>query len=179
MLSCYPTCALVFCSGYDFFVHSHSQEKIPEDCEDSGDDSNGYMEAMGRSNETIPISYLAEKDDDIVSVLSSRSNRSNREVETVSSRQSVRAISQRQSPHNSSPSDSPTTPCSRNSSPKSVKSSGKMQTSMLRLLSTRAIESISNSLPISTFASNDNSSISSIETDEETTVCFIPYLTSK
>lgn len=157
-------------------MHSHSQEEIPEDCEDSGDDSNGYMDE--RSNETIPISFLAEKDDDIVSVLSSRSNRSNKEVETVSSRQSVRAMSQRQSPHNSSPSDSPTTPCSRNSSPKSVKSSGKIQTSMLRLLSTRAMESVSNSAPISPFATNDNSSISSTETDEETTVCFIPHLTS-
>ncbi|XP_057794846.1 putative E3 ubiquitin-protein ligase LIN-1 isoform X2 [Salvia miltiorrhiza] len=124
-------------------------DEIPEECEDS----DGCMEAMERSK---------EKDDDIVSVLSSRSIRSSKEVE----RQSVRATSRRQSPHNSSPTDSPTTPCSRTSSPKSAKSSGKMQTSMLRLLSTRAMDSVSNSLPI---LCNDNSSISSTETDEETT----------
>ncbi|KAH6823024.1 hypothetical protein C2S53_020427 [Perilla frutescens var. hirtella] len=143
--------------------------EIPEECEDSGDDSDAYTEAMDRSNEMIPVGFLAEKDDDIVSVLTSRSIRSNKDVETASSRQSLRAVSQRQSPHNSTPSDSPTTPCSRTSSPKSARSYGKMQASMLRLLSTRAVDSISNSLPISPFPCNDNSSISSTEADDEMT----------
>lgn len=155
--------------------YSHCQDEIPEECQDSGDESDAYMD---RSNGIIPIGYLAEKDDDIVSVLSSRSIRSNKDIETASSRRSLRAMSQRQSPHNSSPSESPTTPCSRTSSPKSAKSFGKMQTSMLRLLSTRAMDSISNSLPISPLACNDNSSISSTEADEEMAVCFKPYLAS-
>lgn len=154
------------------------QEPIPEECEDSGNESDAYMEAVDRSNAVVPVAYLTEKDDDIVSVLSSRSIRSKKDIETTSSRQSLRAMSQRQSSHNSSPSESPTTPCSRTSSPKSAKSSGKMQTSMLRLLSTRAMDSLSNSLPVSPLACNDNSSISSTEADEEMAVCFKPYLAS-
>ncbi|XP_047958972.1 putative E3 ubiquitin-protein ligase LIN-1 [Salvia hispanica] len=116
-------------------------DENPEECEDSGEDSDGCLGAMESSK---------EKDDDIVSVLSSRSNRSSsKEVE----RQSLRGTSRRQSPHNSSPAGSP---CSRTSSPKSARSTGTMQTSMLRLLSTRAMDS----------------NISPSDTDEETTEQF-------
>ncbi|KAL8059222.1 hypothetical protein ABFX02_03G071700 [Erythranthe guttata] len=70
--------------------------------------------------------------------------------------------SRRESSRNSSPK----TPTVTNSSPKSVKKPGNIQTSMLRLLSTRATDS--NSLPISPLSCGDNSSISSTDSDEET-----------
>lgn len=165
-------------TGYSLPVHSHCQEEIPEECEDSCEYPDAYMEAMDRSNEIVPNSFRAEKDDDTVSVVSNRSIRLNKDVETTSSRQSLKVMSRRQSPHNSSPTDSPTT-CSRTSSPKVAKNSGKTQTSMLRLLSTRAMDSsISTSLPVSPLAGNDNSSISSADSDGEMTVCFKHYFTS-
>ncbi|KAI3464828.1 hypothetical protein Pfo_021491 [Paulownia fortunei] len=90
--------------------------------------------------------------------------------ETTSSRHKVKVKSQRQSPQNSSPMDSPKTPSPVTSSPKAATNSGKTQTSMLRLLSTRAMDSsISTSLPVSPLSCNDNLSISSTDSDGEMT----------
>lgn len=148
------------------YLHLHFQGEI----QDSDDDLDAYIETGDRSDEIVPYSFRAEKDDETMSVLSNRSIRMKQE-ETTSSRQTSHVKSERQSPHNSSPS-------TRTSSPKSSKNLGKIQTSMLRLLSTRALDSsISTfSQPVSPLSCCDNSSISSTDSDGETTVCFSSYI---
>ncbi|KAK6115202.1 hypothetical protein DH2020_007471 [Rehmannia glutinosa] len=147
-------------------------EKIPEGCEDSTEDADAYMEAKYKSHENVSNTFHAETDGDTMSVASNRSLRHKKDEETTCSRQQRIKVnnSQRQSPQNSSPLDSPKTPSTKTSSPKTSTSSGKTQTSMLRLLSTRAMESqISNSQPVSPLSCNDNSSISSTDSDGEIT----------
>ncbi|KAK6115218.1 hypothetical protein DH2020_007487 [Rehmannia glutinosa] len=118
-------------------------EKIPEGCEDSTEDADAYMEAKYKSHENVSNTFHAETDGDTMSVASNRSLRHKKDEETTCSRQQRIKVnnSQRQSPQNSSPLDSPKTPSTKTSSPKTSTSSGKTQTSMLRLLSTRAMES--------------------------------------
>ncbi|KAL0351756.1 UNVERIFIED_CONTAM: putative E3 ubiquitin-protein ligase LIN-1 [Sesamum calycinum] len=132
--------------------------EMPEECEDSGEDTDDRMEAKDRSPETVSNSFRAEKDDDTRSVVSSRSISRNKDEETTSSRQSIKVTTSKQSPQSSSPVDSP----------KAATNSRKMQNSMLRLLSARAMDSsISNSLPVSPLSSFDNSSFSSADSDGE------------
>ncbi|KAL0438418.1 UNVERIFIED_CONTAM: putative E3 ubiquitin-protein ligase LIN-1 [Sesamum latifolium] len=135
-----------------------ASEEMPEECEDSDEDRDDHMEAKDRSPETASNNFRAEKDDDTRSVVSSRSISRNKDEETTSSRQSIKVTTCKQSPQRSSPVDSP----------KASTNSRKMQNSMLRLLSARAMDSsISNSLPVSPLSSFDNSSFSSADSDVE------------
>ncbi|KAL3845328.1 hypothetical protein ACJIZ3_002731 [Penstemon smallii] len=142
-----------------------------EEIHEESEDYDAYMESKDIEVENVSNDFRTEKDYDSRSVVSNNSSiRSKLEEEITSSRQIVKVNSRYQSPQSSSHMDSPKTYSTKIPSPKVGKSSRKVQTSVLRLLSSRAIDSpISTSLPSSPLSSQDNLSISSTDSDGEMT----------
>lgn len=116
--------------------------------------------------------FRTEKDDGASSYVSN-SSRKVKDEEATTERQLVMDNICRQSPSNSKTMNSPRSP-RKISSPKAGTNYVKgPTTSVLRLLSTRAMDSrISASLPDSPSLCDDNSSISTADSDGEVTVCF-------
>ncbi|XP_073052869.1 putative E3 ubiquitin-protein ligase LIN-1 [Primulina eburnea] len=145
-----------------------TQEEIPDEREDFCDDLNVVAGTQDGAHDNVGKGFGVPKVDDTRSIVSSSSIRLKKDEQTISRRQLVKLKSWGQSPRNSSPTDSPKTPPSNISSPKEDTSSRKVQTTMLRLLSTRAMDSsVSTSRPGSPLSFCDNSSLSSRESNGE------------
>ncbi|XP_073043789.1 putative E3 ubiquitin-protein ligase LIN-1 isoform X2 [Primulina eburnea] len=142
-----------------------TQEEIPDESEDFCDGPNVVAGTKERANDNAGKGFGVLKVDG--TIVSNSSIRLKKDEETISRRQLIKLKSWGQSPRNSSPTDSPKPPPSNISSPKEDTSSKKVQTSMLRLLSTRKDSSVSTSRPGSPLSFCDNSSISSRDSDGE------------
>ncbi|XP_073137184.1 putative E3 ubiquitin-protein ligase LIN-1 [Henckelia pumila] len=147
-----------------------TQEEIPDECEDFCRDPNVVAGTKDGAHDNVGKGFGVPEVDDTRSIVSNSSIRLKKDEEIISRRQLVKLKSWGQSPRNSSPTYSPKTPPSNMSSPKEDTSSRKVQTSLLRLLSTRAMDSaVSTSQPGSPLSFCDNSSISSRDSDGEMT----------
>ncbi|XP_073276156.1 putative E3 ubiquitin-protein ligase LIN-1 [Primulina huaijiensis] len=145
-----------------------TREEIPDEPEDFCDDLKVVAGTQDGAHDNVGKGFGVPNVDDTRSIVSNSSIRLRKDEETISGRQLVKPKSWGQSPRNSSPTDSPKTPPSNISSPKEDTSSRKIQTTMLRLLSTRAMDSsVSTSRPGSPLSFCDNSSISSRDSNGE------------
>ncbi|KAL2503974.1 BRCA1-A complex subunit BRE [Abeliophyllum distichum] len=148
----------------------HSREEIPEESEDFDDCPDAYRESKDSPREIVSSSgFRTEKDDEDSSYVSNSSTRVKDEGVTLK-RQPAMVNICRQSPSNSTLVNSPRSPSTKTSSPKAGTNSGKGPTSVLRLLSTRAMDSrTSTLLPDSPSVCDDNSIISPADSDGEMT----------
>ncbi|KAA8537516.1 hypothetical protein F0562_027124 [Nyssa sinensis] len=129
------------------------QEAIPEEHKDDFDEE---------ADVSLDYEDRAQK------LVSLTRTRMNKEAETRTNLRPIKVKSRIHSPAIFSPTDSPKTPSPKISSPKSETHFKKETTSVLRLMSSRAMDStFSNSFPASPHLCND-SSISSADSDGET-----------
>ncbi|KAL2468240.1 putative E3 ubiquitin-protein ligase [Forsythia ovata] len=147
----------------------HSREENPES-EDFDDCPDAYIESKDIPREIVSNSGFirTEKDDEASSYVSNSSTRVKDEGATLKRQPAMDNICG-QSPSNSTRVNSPRS-STKISSPKAGTNSGKGPTSVLRLLSTRAMDSRSStSLPDSPSLCDDNSIISPADSDGEMT----------
>ncbi|CAI9763800.1 unnamed protein product [Fraxinus pennsylvanica] len=146
-----------------------AREEIPGEREDRDDGSDAYIESKDSPREIVSNSGFRTEKDDGASSYVSNSSTGVKDEEATSKRQLAMDYICRQSPSNSTIMNSPRSP-RKISSPKAGINYEKGPTSVLRLLSTRAMDSrISTSLPDSPSFCNDNSSISPADSDGEVT----------